>query len=130
MTKAKAKKPQPVEVDGERIVSFKDMTEAFVNTVGQIVLALKQRPGGAATYGTDGLFVAAVEALHTARATKSLEDFLKAAAYSVGAALKACGAWEYPLEAPKSDKPTEEPKVKKEDKKTAKKSKKEKEKEA
>ena len=127
MAKAKAKKSQPVEVDGERIVSFKDMTEAFVNTVGQIVLALKQRPGGAATYGTDGLFVAAVEALHTARATKSLEDFLKAAAYSVGAALKACGAWEYPLEAPK---PTKEPKVKKEDKKAAKKSEKEKEKEA
>jgi hypothetical protein len=102
MAKAKrAKKPQSIEVDGAPITSFKDVTEAFINTVGQVVLALKQRPGGAANYGTDGLFVAAVEALHTARASKNLEDFLKAAAYSVSAALKACGAWEYPLEVPK-----------------------------
>ena len=98
MAKTKrAKKPQPVEVEGVKIVSFKDMTEAFINTVGQIVLALKQRSGGAANYGADGLFVAAVETLHTARDKKSLEDFLRAAAYSVAAALKACGAWEYPL---------------------------------
>ncbi len=80
-----------------KTTSFKQMTEAFINTVGQIVLAMKMRPGGAATYGADGLFVAAVESLHTARQNKSLEDFLKAAAYSVGAALKSCGAWEYPL---------------------------------
>ncbi len=105
MTKAKrAKKPQPVEVEGVKIVSFKEMTEAFINTVGQIVIALKQRPGGASSYGADGLFVAAVEALHTARGNKNLEDFLKAAAYSVGAALKSCGAWDYPMEAPKSSK--------------------------
>lgn len=114
MAKAKrAKKPQPVEVKGVKIVSFKDMTEAFINTVGQIVLALKQRSGGASSYGADGLFVAAVETLHTARDKKSLEDFLRAAAYSVGAALKACGAWEYPMEVPKPDKPAKKPKVKK-----------------
>ena len=112
----RAKKPQPVEVEGVKIVSFKAMTEAFINTVGQIVLSLKQRQGGAANYGTDGLFVAAVETLHTARSSKnSLEDFLKAAAYSVSAALKACGAWEYPMDAPKPDKPAK--KTKKEGKK-------------
>ena len=114
MARAKrATKPKPVEVEGVKIVSFKDMTEAFINTVGQIVLALKQRSDGAANYGADGLFVAAVEALHTARGNKSLEDFLRAAAYSVGAALKSCGAWEYPLESPKPNKPDKKPKVKK-----------------
>ena len=97
--------------------SFKQMTEAFINTVGQIVLAMKMRPGGAATYGADGLFVAAVELLHTARQNKSLEDYLKAAAYSVGAALKSCGAWEYPLTLEEKEGP----------KKAAKKNKKEKE---
>ncbi len=110
MAKKRAKKPRPVEVDGVKIMSFKEMTEAFINTVGQIVLALKQRSGGAASYGADGLFVAAVETLHTARDKKSLEDFLRAAAYSVGAALKSCGAWEYPLTKPEPDKPVKETK--------------------
>lgn len=104
MAKARAKKAQPPKVKGVTIVSFKEMTEVFINTVGQIVLSLKARPGGAANYGTDGLFVASVEALHTARATKDLEDFLKAAAYAVSAALKSCGAWEYPMEVPKLSK--------------------------
>ncbi len=98
------------------IVTFKEMTEAFINTTGQIVLAMKVRPGGAATYGTDGLFVAAVEALHTARQSKNLEDFLKAAAYSIGAALKACGAWEYPLELPEEKPAKKTKKTKKESK--------------
>lgn len=119
MAKAKrAKKAKPVEVHGVPAVSFKRMTEAFINTVGQIVLSLKLRPGGAANYGTDGLFVASVEALHTARASKNMEDFLKAAAYAVSAALKSCGAWEYPIEEPEPDEPVKKTKkTKKEGKK-------------
>ncbi len=93
-----------------KVTSFKQMTEVFINTVGQIVLTMKVRPGGASTYGTDGLFVAAVESLHTARQSKNIEDYLKAAAYSVGAALKSCGAWEYPLMSEEEGKPKEEPK--------------------
>ena len=106
-TKTPVKKTEPaVKVP----VDFKQMTEAFINTVGQIVLAMKVRPGGASTYGADGLFVAAVESLHTARQNKSLEDYLKAAAYSVGAALKSCGAWEYPLTLEEKEEPKEKPK--------------------
>ena len=92
-----------------KTVSFKQMTETFINTVGQIVLTLKIRTGGASTYGADGLFIAAVESLHTARQNKSLEDYLKAAAYSVGAALKSCGAWEYPLTLEEEKEPKKKP---------------------
>ncbi|KKK92461.1 hypothetical protein LCGC14_2702710 [marine sediment metagenome] len=112
-----AKRAKKAATPPVKITSFKEMTEAFINTVGQIVLTLKVRAGGAATYGADGLFVAAVELLHTARQNKSLEDYLKAAAYSVGAALKSCGAWEYPLTLEEKEGP----------KKAAKKNKKEKE---
>lgn len=108
-----AKRVKKVTTPTVRIASFKQMTEAFINTVGQIVLSLRVRAGGASTYGADGLFVAAVETLHTARINKNLEDYLKGAAYAVAAALYASGAWEYPLtleEEEKSKKVTEKDK--------------------
>ena len=114
-----AKRAKKAATPPVKITSFKEMTEAFINTVGQIVLTLKVRAGGAATYGVDGLFVAAIESLHTAQQNKNLEDFLKGAAYSVAAALKSCGAWEYPLTLEEEKEPEEKPK------KAAKKSKKE-----
>ena len=107
MAKKRAKRTGPPPA---KIISFKEITESFINTVGQIVLAMKVRPGGAATYGVDGLFVAAVESLETARQKNNLEDFLKAAAYAVGAALKSCGAWDYPLVLEKESKPAKKSK--------------------
>lgn len=113
------KRAKKAVTSSAKTASFKQMTETFINTVGQIVLTLKIRTGGASTYGADGLFVAAVESLHTARQNKNLEDYLKAAAYSVGAALKSCGAWEYPLTLKEEKESKEEPKkiIKKEGKK-------------
>lgn len=87
--------PEPTQV-GPRVVSFDEMLESFTATVTSLVRSLKGRTGGAAEFGADGLFVCAVESLHTARGARNLEDFLKSAAYSVSAALAACGAWEYP----------------------------------
>ena len=94
--KRKAKVAPETTAAEPRMVSFDEMLEAFAATVTSLVRSLKGRTGGAAEFGTDGLFVCAVESLHTARGARNLEDFLKSAAYSVSAALVACGAWEYP----------------------------------
>lgn len=103
------KKGKPAK-DGEpdKNVTFNDVATSFVNTVYALVFGLKGRTGGAQDYGADGLFVCAVEALHTARATKNLEDFLKSAAYATAAAMKASGTWDYPMAEPRAAKKEDE----------------------
>jgi hypothetical protein len=97
------------------VVTFEDVASSFMRTVYAIMLGLKARTGGAHNYGADGLFHVAVESLETARATRNLEDFLKSAAYSTAAAMKASGAWDFPVaekpkpeEKPEEEKPEEE----------------------
>ena len=84
-------------VKTEPVVTFTDVLNSFATTAASIVAGLKSRQGGAHAYGADGLFVCAVESLHNARGSKNLEDYLKAAGYSIAAAMKAANVWEYPL---------------------------------
>ena len=115
--KGKAKGKQAEAAPVKAVPTFDEAATAFTRTAYAILAGLKNRTGGAQDYGADGLFVCAVEALHTARASKRLEDYLKAAAYSLAAALKSSGAWDYPVTAPaKAEKPAKKAKkAKKED---------------
>ncbi len=110
----KASKPRSAEeASAKAAPTFNEAATAFTRTMYAILAGLKNRTGGAQDYGADGLFVCAVEALHTARASKRLEDYLKAAAYSLAAALKSSGAWDYPVVAPaEAEKPTKKAKAK------------------
>ncbi len=114
--KDKDRKRQAEGAPAKAVPTFNDAATSFVRTTYAILVGLKGRAGGAQEYGADGLFVCAVEALNTARASKSLEDFLKAAAYSLAAALKSSGAWDYPVAAApaKAEKPAKKAKTKKE----------------
>ena len=115
------KKGKPQKKQAAPLTTFDEAAVSFTRTAYAILVGLKGRTGGAQDYGADGLFVCAVEALHTARASKNLEDYLKAAAYSLAAALKASGAWDYPVAKPeppakaKTEKASKKAKAKKED---------------
>ena len=113
----KKSKAEKNPAKGKPAVTFDDVAASFTRTTHAILLGLKSRTGGAQDYGADGLFVCAVEALHTARATKTLEDYLKSAAYSLAAALKASGTWDYPVAAPAEVKKAKKGMEKSDDKK-------------
>ncbi len=107
---SKKKNKDKVEKEAKPVVTFTDVLNSFATTAASIVAGLKSRQGGAHAYGADGLFVCAVESLHNARGSKNLEDYLKAAGYSIAAAMKAANVWEYPLEQTKAEEKKEEEK--------------------
>ena len=95
--KGRPKKVTEVPVEAPSKVFFEDAVLAFLRSVGQAVGSVKNRPGGAQTLGPDAMYVCAVEALDLARNSRSVPNYISAAAYAVVAAMQAGKAWGIPL---------------------------------
>lgn len=109
MTKKKTKAtfmpvPQP-----KKEVYFGDLLEQMAAAAVAQVQELKAHQVGAHTYGSDGLFIVALEALTSAQRTRDPNGYITAAAYTLAAVVHAVGAWDYPNKPQQGEKePTEE----------------------
>ena len=83
--------PQPKEE-----VYFDELLERAAEAAVTQARELKTHQVGAHTYGSDGLFVVALEALTSAQRSRDPNGYITAVAYTLAAALHAFGAWDYP----------------------------------
>ena len=94
MTKKKstsAAVPQP-----QKETYFDELLEKAADAAIAQVKELKTHQVGAHTYGSDGLFVVALEALTSAQRSRDPNGYITAVAYTLAAAVHAVGAWDYP----------------------------------
>ena len=94
--KTERKKAKDIPEENPQVF-FEDAVLAFLRSVGQAVGSVKSRPGGAQSLGLDALYVCAMEALDLACNSRSVPNYISAAAYAVVAAMQAGKAWGLPL---------------------------------
>ena len=87
----------PVSVSQpEKEVYFDELLEQMAAAAVAQVQELKAHQVGAHTYGSDGLFVVALEALTSAQRSRDPNGYVTAAAYTLAAVMHAIGAWDNP----------------------------------
>ena len=87
----------PVSVSqSKKEVYFSDLLEQMAAAAVAQVQELKAHQVGAHTYGSDGLFVVALEALTSAQRSRDPNGYVTAAAYTLAAVMHAIGAWDSP----------------------------------
>lgn len=77
-------------------VYFDELLERAAAAAVAQARELKTHQVGAHTYGSDGLFVVALEALTSAQRSRDPNGYITAVAYALAAAVHAVGAWDYP----------------------------------
>lgn len=80
--------------DEARQPYFDEIAEQFVSVIKLYLADLRGRTSGAQAYGPDGLFIAGLETLHVARSRGSADEYLRAGAYALAAAMKLVGVWD------------------------------------
>ena len=94
MTKSKNTKSRTKKPKEQPTLYFENILSALLDALGQKVMVLRTRTGGAQEYGTDAMFVCATEALTVARQMKSIDNYVLAAAYTLVAALQLMNQWD------------------------------------
>ena len=108
MTKKKTRATSMPAPQPKKEVYFGDLLEQMAAAAVAQVQELKTHQVGAHTYGSDGLFVVALEALTSAQRNRDPSGYITAAAYTLAAVVHAVGAWDNPNKPQQGPRPIDE----------------------
>lgn len=85
------------------VVYFNDILGAVIKIIEEKVRLLKARRGGAVKYGSDAMFVCAIESLEAAHEGRLIDSYLQAATYAIAAAMMLVGQWDKEFSPPQEE---------------------------